>query len=119
MWETQYGKFATSKKVNVDFCLPEFSAKKIGTWKFHVDESTNGTYNMILGRDLRTALELDLKFSEKAIIGREGPYKGCSTPMVDVSNYDFRSITDKTVKPEEFFINSYVDEEFESDNVIK
>ena len=29
--------------------------------------------------------------------------------MVDVSNYNFVSITDKTVKPEESFIKSYVD----------
>ena len=28
MWETQSGKFTTSKKVNIDFFLPEFSAKK-------------------------------------------------------------------------------------------
>ena len=30
--------------------------------------------------------------------------------MVDLSNYDFTSITDKTVKQEEYFINSYVNE---------
>ena len=30
-WETQSGKFATSKKVNIYFCLPEFSATKIVT----------------------------------------------------------------------------------------
>ena len=65
---------------------------------------------MILGRYLPTALGLDLKFSENVIIGGEGPYKGYSTPMVDVSNYDFKSITDKTDKLEESFINSYVDE---------
>ena len=28
MWETQPGKFTTSKKVNIDIWLPEFSAKK-------------------------------------------------------------------------------------------
>ena len=38
--------------------------------------------------------------------------------MVDVSNYNFTSIADKTVKPEEFFINLYVDECLESDTVI-
>ena len=56
MWETQAGKFTTSKKVNIDFFSPDFSATKIVTWKFHVDESTNGIYDMILGRDLLTAL---------------------------------------------------------------
>ena len=29
MWETQAMKLTTSKKVNVDFCLPEFSETKI------------------------------------------------------------------------------------------
>ena len=39
--------------------------------------------------------------------------------MVDVINYDFKSIIDKTVKPEESFVNSYVDECFKSANAIK
>ena len=72
MWETQYGKFKTSRKVNIDFFLPEFSATKIVKWKSHMDESTNCRYDMILGRDLITALELDHKFSKNVIIGGEG-----------------------------------------------
>ena len=32
-WGTQARKFTTSKKVNVDFCLPEFIAMEIVTWK--------------------------------------------------------------------------------------
>ena len=48
---------------------------------------------------------LDLKFYEKVILDRDVPYKGCSAPMVDVSNYDFNVITAKTVKLEESFIN--------------
>ena len=39
--------------------------------------------------------------------------------MVDVINYDFKSITYRTVKPEESFINLYVDEDLESENAIK
>ena len=38
--------------------------------------------------------------------------------MADVSNYNFKSIKYKTVKPEESFVNSYVDEYFESDTAI-
>ena len=114
MWETQSEKSTTSKKVTVDFCLPRFSAKNIVTWKWHVDESTNGRYDMILGRDLFTALGLDLKFSDNVILGGRGPYEGSSVPMVDVSNYYFVSITDKTFKPKESFINSYVDKCLES-----
>ena len=55
---------------------------------------------MILGINLLISLGMDLQFSENLIIGGERPYEGFSAPMVDVSNYDFTSITDKTVKPE-------------------
>ena len=60
MWETQARKFKTSKKVNIDFCLPEFNATYILTRECHVDESTKGIYDMILGRYLLNALGLDL-----------------------------------------------------------
>ena len=63
MWETQAGKFTTSKKVKIDFFLSELSATKIVTWKCYLDKSTNGRYDMILGRDLLTASGLDLKIS--------------------------------------------------------
>ena len=54
---------------------------------------------MILGRYLLIALILNLIFSENVIIGGEGPYEGCLEKMVDISNYNFTSITDKTIKP--------------------
>ena len=73
MWETQAGKFTTSNKVNVEFCLLGFIVAKIVTWKFQVVESTNSRYNMILGRYLLTALGLDLKFYKNVIIGGEVP----------------------------------------------
>ena len=76
MWENQYGKFTTSKKVKVYFCLPQFSATKIVTRKCHIYESTKGRYDMILCRDLLTVLGLDLKFSNNVILGRERPYVG-------------------------------------------
>ena len=69
--------------VNVDLCLPEFSATKIVSLKGQVDNQTNSRYAMILGRDQLTALVMDLKFSDNIIIGGDGPYKGCSAPMVD------------------------------------
>ena len=81
---------------------------KIVTWKCHISESTYGRYDMIPGRDLLTSLGLNLKFSENSIIGGEGIYEGCSAPIVDISNYKFKSIIDKPVKPEESFLNSYV-----------
>ena len=83
-----------------------------------MDESTNGIYDMILGRDLLTALVLDLKFSKNVIIGEEVPYERCSLSMVDVRNCCFVSIADKLVKPGESFINLYVDECLESNIII-
>ena len=68
--------FATSKKVNVDFCLPKFSATKIATWKCHVDEYSTGRYAMILGIDLLTALGLDLKFKKKLSLAVKDHTKG-------------------------------------------
>ena len=99
----------TSQKANIDFCLPEFSTTKIVSWKCHVNSSMNIIYDMILGRDLLTALGLDLKFSEDIIMGGDGTYEGCSTPMIDVSNYDFKPLIEKIVEPEKSFINLYVE----------
>ena len=37
-WHTQAVKFMTNNKVKINFFLQEFSAIKIVTWEFHVDE---------------------------------------------------------------------------------
>ena len=34
------------------------------TWNFHVDESTKVRYDIIVGRDILTALVLNLKLSD-------------------------------------------------------
>ena len=65
-----------SKKMNVDFCLPELSATKIIPWKCHTDNSTNSRCGMILGRYLLTALGLDLIFYKFVFIRVEVPYEG-------------------------------------------
>ena len=83
-----------------------------------MNESATGRYYIILGRDLLTALVMDLKLSENVTHGVEGPYKGCSAPIVVVDNYDLNILTAKTVKPEESFIKSYVIECFESESAI-
>ena len=41
-------------------------------------------YSMILGRGLLTALVLGLKLSKHVISRSEGPYEGCTVPMVDL-----------------------------------
>ena len=60
---------------------------------------------MTLGRDLITALGLDINLSENFITGGKGPYEGCSSFMVDLSIYNFTPIIDNAVKPEESFIS--------------
>ena len=99
MWETQAGKFTTSNKVNVDFCLPEFSSTKIVSFKCHVDNKTNSRYDMILGRGLLTSLGMYIQFSENLVIDGEGPYEGCSAPMADLISYYFKLLTGSVVKP--------------------
>ena len=88
--ENQSVKFTTSMKVNVELCLPEFGATKIVTWKLHVAKSTSNGYDMILGRDLLTALLLYLKFSENIILGGSVSFKGFSVHMLDVSTYELK-----------------------------
>ena len=74
MWQIQDGKFTTSKKLDVDLFLLEFITTKIVMWKFHVGESSEGGYNMILGRDLLAALVLGIKFCDNVINSNNGPY---------------------------------------------
>ena len=73
---------------------------------------------MIIDRYLITTLGLNIRFSENIIIGGDGPFKGCSAPMLDVSTYEFKLLTEKKVKPEESFINAYVDECLDSEGTI-
>ena len=58
------------KEIECLLFLPDFIETKLVMWKFHVKESTNGKYDMILSRDLLTALGLDLKFSWNIIIDK-------------------------------------------------
>ena len=64
---------------------------------------------MILSKDLLKALGLDLNFSKNVIVGGDGTYKDCYTPMADVTDYNFKPMTEKTIKPEESFIIPYAD----------
>ena len=58
---TQASSITTDIKAKIYFTFPELTAKTIVTWNFHVDDSTKGRYNMILGRYLLTTLGLNLK----------------------------------------------------------
>ena len=47
---TQAGKFTANSIVKVYFPSPVLNAKKILTWKCHVDDSTAGRYDIIIVR---------------------------------------------------------------------
>ena len=53
-WHTQARNITTNLNVKVYLTLTELSATNVVTWNCHVDDSTNGRYNIILGRDILT-----------------------------------------------------------------
>ena len=59
-WNTQAVNITTNLNVKIDFTLPGLSATKIVMWNCHVDDAVKGKYDMILGRDILTALGLNL-----------------------------------------------------------
>ena len=61
------------------------------TYNFHVDESVKVRYDMILVRNILTALGLNIKFSDHVIEAYEGPLKGLTTPMADLDTYEFKN----------------------------
>ena len=65
-----------------------------------MDNQTNSRYDIILERDLLNSMGLDIKFTENIMIGGDIPYKRCSAPMDNLSKREFKSLTDKPVKPE-------------------
>ena len=72
--------------------MPALSATNVMTWDCHVDESTKGGYNMILGRDILTELGLNLKFSEHVIEADYGNFNRSKTSMVDLGAYIFKDL---------------------------
>ena len=74
---------------------------------------------MTLGRDLRNALGIDIKFSENIIMGGDVTYEGFLTPMIELRKYDFKPLPEKIVKPEKYFINSYVNKCLEFEGTIR
>ena len=86
-WHTQVGGITTNLKFKIDFILPEVSATRIVMWKYHVDDSTKGRYDMILGRYIFTALVLNLKLSDNVIESDDGTLKGSTATMADMGTY--------------------------------
>ena len=79
---TQAGSITTNIKLRIDFTWTELSAAEILMWNFHVDDSSKGRYEMILGRDLLTALGLNLKWYDHFIEAYYGFKKGQRHPWL-------------------------------------
>ena len=69
------------------FTLPKISTTNIVMWKFLVDDSAKGGYDMILVRYHLTSLGVNFKFSDYVIKAYHGPFKGSTSPMVDLGAY--------------------------------
>ena len=90
----------TNLKVKIDFTLPALSMMNVLTWKCHVGDPTKGRYDMILGQDILTSLVLNIEFSEHVIEADDGPFKGYTTPIVDLGAYIFKYLNTEKNTPE-------------------
>ena len=86
-WHTQAGNITTNIKAKIYFTLPELRATKTVTWNYHVYDFAKGRYDIIIGRDLLTALVSKPILSEQVIKSDGGPLKGSMAPMVDLGTY--------------------------------
>ena len=53
-----------------------------------MDDSARGRHDIILEQYLLT----DLKFFDNVIYADDGPFKGSTTPMVDLGTYEFKDL---------------------------
>ena len=74
-WQTAAGIMKTEEKTTIQFRLPEFDNDKIIEWDVHVTKETTN-YDMILGRDLLSELNIILDFSTQQI-----NWEGAAIPM--------------------------------------
>jgi hypothetical protein len=70
-WSPNSGKFNTCYEVPLTIVLPEFSSSMEVQWSCAIDENPNSTYDMILGRDLQSALRMDILFSTGTLVWNE------------------------------------------------
>ena len=54
-----------------------------------MDDSAKGRYDMILCRELLTALRLNIKFYDNIIESYDVPFKGFTAPTFDLGTYQF------------------------------
>ena len=113
-WNTQAGNINTNLKVKIYFTSPALSATNVVTWNCHVDDSSKGRYDIILGRYLLTELGLNQKLSEHVIKVDDGTLNRFTTPMVDLGTYTFKILNTLEITPDESFTNYYAKEVYDS-----
>ena len=66
------------------------------TWNFHMDDLwENARYNMILGQDFLSEIQMYLCFSHYTNRESGGTYKECTTSMKDVNKVHIRMTTEQ------------------------
>jgi hypothetical protein len=68
---TNGGKFNTRYGVPLTIILPEISSSMEVQWSCAIDENPGSTYDMILGRDLQSALRMDILYSTGTLVWNE------------------------------------------------
>jgi hypothetical protein len=95
--ETKYatgnGILITKHESKIHFTLPEFSDKKIITWKFSVADEKELGYDIILGRDLLIELRMNISFDKKRI-----SWEGIDIPMRDFNSLRKYKLSGKEFK---------------------
>ena len=78
-----------------------------------MDDSAECRYDMILGRNVLTALGIDIKISDHTIKVGVRPYQGDMVSMVDPNYYDFKPINKTKNYTGRIFMGAYIEECFE------
>ena len=66
-YQTGGGLMRTEYESEIHFSLPEFSDSKMIHWNFSVADASKIGYDMVIGRDLMTAIGMDMSFEKKVI----------------------------------------------------
>ena len=79
-----------------------------------MEDSTKGTYSVIVGRYLWTELGWILKFSEHVIKSDDGCLMGDTASMAGLGACVFKDLYTGEIKPEELCTEAYIKEVYES-----
>ena len=101
-WSKQGIDFNNKFTIKVEIVLAELYLLKILMCNFHVDDlQGRHRYDMIIGCDILSELNIDLCFSYNTIRLNGGTHKGCTAPMKDVSKINV-NVSSDCIKDESF-----------------